>query len=159
MFLDPKLMFLNEILLNCPGEFQALSREPKTCAHMKFFDWNMCIRFLGVKKRRVALYTHWAFSIMVEISKWRILIYFEILMSPNIGILYIVGKSFSCWTTFLLTKKSENVLNVSKRRQKVSKWRHHFPKIWHLLQINKKDFSCRLTFLLTKRSKNVLSNV
>ena len=100
MFFDPKLMFLNEI----PGEFKALSREPKTCAHMKFFDWNMCIRFLGVKKRRVALYTHCAFSIMVQISKWRILIFFEILMSPNIGILYIVGKSFSCWTTFLLQK-------------------------------------------------------
>ena len=69
-----------------------------------------------------------------EISKWRILNFLEILMSSNIGISYTVGKYFSCWTTFLLTKKSENVLNVSKKPYKMSKWRHHFPKFWHLFQ-------------------------
>ena len=59
---------------------------------------------------------------------------FEISISSNIGISYTVGKDFSRWTTFLLTKKSENVLNMSKMSKKVSKWRHLFFKFWHLFQ-------------------------
>ena len=55
-----------------PGDFWVFLIGPKICVHMEFFCWNVLNRSLGVKNRRVPLYSPWAFSIMAEFSKWRI---------------------------------------------------------------------------------------
>ena len=87
-------------------------------------------------------------------------------VTPKHVILYTVGKIIENWTTFLLTKISENVLNESKKRNKFEKLRHHF---WSnfvkiesvlnpdILYIVEKIISWWVTFLSTKMSENMLN--